>query len=64
MSPVDVECTGCHAQFPVSVSEVDERPQACPRCAGEEMLIAALAGRDTGWYWVGESRDAAPPCEA
>jgi hypothetical protein len=61
MSPVEVQCADCHEEFPVSVSHVDVRPpQACPRCGREEMLIAALAGEDTSWYWGLDDADEAP----
>ena len=52
MSPVDVQCVECRERFAVSVSSVDDRPRpVCPRCGQEEMLVAALAGEDTSWYW-------------
>ena len=59
MSPVDVECVECHQRFAVSISRSDQERERCPRCGKEEMLLAALAGEDTRWYWGydGESDD-------
>jgi hypothetical protein len=52
MSPVDVQCVDCRERFTVSVSDVDQCPRpVCPRCGQQEMLVAALAGQDTTWYW-------------
>ena len=62
MSPVDVQCVECRERFAVSVSGVDDRPQpVCPRCGREEMLVAALAGEDTSWYWDDDGVASAPP---
>ena len=56
MSPVDVECVECHQRFAVSISRSDQERERCPRCGKEEMLLAALAGEDTRWYWGYDAR--------
>jgi len=57
MSLVNSECVDCGRRLSTPAIRSEHDRMRCPRCGAGEVLLDALAGKDTRWYWGLDGED-------